>query len=75
MDLARLHTAAMYAAEDPSTDDAEIAWQRFDEIDAALRKSVKPTARWKTRLRLRRPERAARESEPEDATDADPVLS
>jgi transglutaminase-like putative cysteine protease len=54
MDLARLQTAAMYAREEPSTEDGETAWQRYDAIDAALRKSVRRTDRFVARLKPRR---------------------
>jgi hypothetical protein len=52
MNLARLHTAAMYAQEPPSKEDADAAWHYLDAIDAALRETVRRTERWKTRLRL-----------------------
>jgi transglutaminase-like putative cysteine protease len=57
MDLARLQTAAMYAPEEPSEDEAETAWQRVDAIDAALRGNVSFVDRWKHRLRPPRPAR------------------
>jgi hypothetical protein len=57
MDLARLQTAAMYAPEEPSEDEAETAWQRVDAIDAALRGNVGFVDRWKFRLRPPRPAR------------------
>jgi transglutaminase-like putative cysteine protease len=54
MDLARLQTAAMYAREEPSTEEADIAWQRYDAIDTALRTSVRRSDRFFARLKLRR---------------------
>jgi transglutaminase-like putative cysteine protease len=57
MGLARLHTAAMFAVEPPSDDDADAAWQHVDEIDTALRQTVPRTERWLTRLRIRRRDR------------------
>jgi transglutaminase-like putative cysteine protease len=69
MELARLHTAAMFAAEPPSDDDANAAWELVDQIGAALRESVGRTAMWRTRLRPRPWERAEREREPADDAD------
>jgi transglutaminase-like putative cysteine protease len=60
MDLARLHTAAMFAPEPPSDADADAAWQQVDAIDAALRQNVTRSERWVTRLRLRRRDRPDR---------------
>jgi hypothetical protein len=60
MDLARLHTAAMFAAEPPSEADADAAWRHVDAIDAALRRNVTRSERWVTRLRLRRRDRPDR---------------
>ncbi len=57
MDLARLHTAAMYAPDPPSDSDADTAWNDVDAIDAALRAHVSRSERWITRLRLRRRDR------------------
>ncbi len=73
MDLARLHTAAMFAAEPPSDEDAEEAWRLVDQIDAALRASVGRTTMWRTRLRPRS-ERPEREHEPV-VTDDDDLVS
>jgi transglutaminase-like putative cysteine protease len=60
MDLARLHTAAMYAPEPPSELEASTAWQRVDAIDAALRTTVGRAERWWHRLK---PRRRARDDE------------
>jgi transglutaminase-like putative cysteine protease len=49
MDLARLHTLAMYSPQPPTTAEADEAWSELDAIAAALRVSV-PRAH---RLRLR----------------------
>jgi hypothetical protein len=51
MTLARLHTAAMYAAEAPSSLDADEAWSELDAIAAAVRSSVPLTRRWRARWR------------------------
>jgi transglutaminase-like putative cysteine protease len=51
MDLARLHTAAMFAPEPPSAADADDAWQQLDTIVDALNSSVTRSARWSARLR------------------------
>ncbi len=40
MDLARLHTQALYSPEPPSPTEADEAWAEFDAIDAALRTTV-----------------------------------
>ncbi len=73
MDLARLHTAAMFAAEPPSDDDADEAWECVDRIDGALRESVGRTTLWRTRLRPRT-DRAEREREPTDDETSDDTL-
>jgi transglutaminase-like putative cysteine protease len=49
MGLARLHTAAMYALDAPTSEEADEAWSEVDAITGALRASV-PRAR---RLRIR----------------------
>jgi hypothetical protein len=50
MSLARLHTAAMYAPEPPSREDADSAWSDVDAISHALRattpRSKRLRARW-----------------------------
>lgn len=60
MDLARLHTAAMFAPDPPSEADADAAWRDLDAIEAALRQHVTRSERWATRLRLRRRDRPDR---------------
>jgi hypothetical protein len=73
MELARLHTAAMYAPEEPSSDEADTAWMHVDEIDGALKTTIRRTQRWRTRLRLSLPTFAPveREREPVAAADDD----
>ena len=66
MDLARLHTAAMFAAAPPSDADADQAWQLVDQIDEALRELVGRTTMWRTRLRPRPSERPEHDEEPAD---------
>jgi transglutaminase-like putative cysteine protease len=62
MSLARLHTAAMYAVEAPSGEDADAAWSDVDAISDALRittpRSKRVRARWRAVLprRSRPPE-------------------
>ena len=51
MDLARLHTAAMFAPDPPSTAEADEAWKLVDTIVAAVNASVTRSARWSARLR------------------------
>jgi transglutaminase-like putative cysteine protease len=55
--LARLQTAALFAPDPPSVDDAEAAWAHVDAITAALRTRVPRTERWISRLRVRRRDR------------------
>jgi transglutaminase-like putative cysteine protease len=57
MDLARLQTAAVYAPDPPSADDANAAWKAVDDINGALRHTVVRSERWIARLRLRRRDR------------------
>jgi hypothetical protein len=54
MDLARLHTAALYSPEPPSEADAAAAWRDVDAIDAAIRQTVPRSTRWRTRLGIGR---------------------
>ncbi len=54
MDLARLHTAALYSPEPPTPADADEAWSEVDAITAALRASVPRSRRWRARWRLLR---------------------
>jgi transglutaminase-like putative cysteine protease len=51
MELARLQTEAMFAAESPSDDDAAAAWRHVDEIDRELKRAVSFRNRWYRRLR------------------------
>ncbi len=53
MDLARLHTAAMFAPDPPSSTDADAAWRNVDEIARALRNDVSRSERVISRLRIR----------------------
>lgn len=72
VDLARLHTAAVYAAEPPSESDAHVAWEHVDAINAVLRETVRASERWTARLRLRRRDRRIGElvAAPADRGDA-----
>jgi hypothetical protein len=49
INLAQLHTAAMYSPEAPTRAEADEAWSGFDAIDAALKHSVPRLRRWRTR--------------------------
>jgi Transglutaminase-like superfamily/Domain of unknown function (DUF4129) len=49
MDLARLHTAAMYSPDAPSPEEADEAWAEVDAISAAIRVTVPRSRRWKAR--------------------------
>ncbi|MDQ1449298.1 MAG: hypothetical protein QOC79_2269, partial [Actinomycetota bacterium] len=66
MVLARLHTAALYSRDAPSSDEADEAWAGVDAIAGALRASV-PRAR-RLRIRwwsgLRRPARHREDAQP-----------
>ncbi len=70
MGLARLHTAAMYSPESPSSSEADEAWAEVDAIAVALRSSVPRTRRWRTRAAsvLRRAPAAVPEPEPESVS-------
>jgi transglutaminase-like putative cysteine protease len=61
MGLARLHTAAMYSPDAPSSDEADEAWSEVDAIADALRTIVPRTRRLRVRWwsRLRRAPAAA----------------
>jgi hypothetical protein len=50
MDLARLQTAALFAPEPPSTEEAEDAWQQVGRIEHALRRVTNRSHRWQRRL-------------------------
>jgi hypothetical protein len=49
MDLARLHTLAMYSPDGPTAAEADAAWSEVDAIAGALRTSVPRTRRWRVR--------------------------
>ena len=51
MELARLQSAAMFAPEPPTDDEASDAWQQVDVIRASTRRTVTRAARWRRRLR------------------------
>ncbi len=53
MELARLQTTAMFAPEEPSAEDADLAWSHVDRLDAALRTAGRRTERLARRLRTR----------------------
>ena len=55
MELAQLQTAALFAPDPPSDEDARTAWRNADAVDKALRHAVARTTRWKRRLDPRRP--------------------
>jgi hypothetical protein len=50
MDLARLQTEALFAAEAPSSEQADDAWRQVHDIQAALKKSTRWSRRWRRRL-------------------------
>jgi len=53
MELARLQSAAMFAPDPPTTNEAEAAWEQVDVISASSRRTVTRAARWRRRLRPR----------------------
>jgi len=53
MELARYQSAAMFAPDPPTADDASAAWEQVDVISASSRRTVTRAARWRRRLRLR----------------------
>jgi hypothetical protein len=55
MELAQLQSAAMYARESPSDEQASMAWQQVDTIRRAIRHNVARTRRWRRILRYRNP--------------------
>lgn len=67
MDLARLHTAALYSHEPPTAAEAERAWEYVDTIDAAVKARVGRVERWKNRIQAMRHDRPDRDAEPDDA--------
>jgi len=76
MSLARLHTAAMYAPESPSRDDADEAWSEVDAITDALRASTPRSKRLRARWAAVWPRRSVwsrdRESGGEDQEISEP---
>lgn len=50
MELARLQTAALFARETPTKDDATEAWRQVHRIERALRKATRWSRRWRRRL-------------------------
>jgi hypothetical protein len=54
MELAHLQTAALFAPDAPSDEDAKSAWAKVDAIDRALDHSLSRWRRWRTRLDPRR---------------------
>jgi transglutaminase-like putative cysteine protease len=51
MELARLQSAAMFAPDPPTDDEASAAWEQVDVIRASSRRTVTRAARWRRRLR------------------------
>jgi hypothetical protein len=51
MQLARLQSAAMFAADPPSDDDAEHAWEQADTIKSEVQHNIARSIRWRRRLR------------------------
>jgi len=51
MELARLQSAAMFAGEPPSDDDAKHAWEEADTITSEVRHNIARLTRWRRRLR------------------------
>ena len=71
MDLARLHTAALYSPDAPTPDEADEAWAEVDAISAALRHTVPRSRRWKARWKSAvQRTRPRREQSPEAPTEA-----
>jgi transglutaminase-like putative cysteine protease len=54
MELAQLQTAALFAPEEPTREDADRAWQHVDRIDRALDHTMSALTRWRRRLDPRR---------------------
>ena len=54
MELAQLQTAALFAPDPPTADDADRAWVQVDAIDGALSHALSPVTRWRRRLDPRR---------------------
>jgi transglutaminase-like putative cysteine protease len=54
MDLAVLQTAALFAPDAPSSEDARRAWEHVDAIDRAIERVTSRVVRWRRRLDPRR---------------------
>jgi hypothetical protein len=50
MDLARLQTAALFAPDAPSPEEADDAWEQVHLIENALRHATRWSRRWRRRL-------------------------
>jgi transglutaminase-like putative cysteine protease len=61
LELARLQSAAMYADEPPTADDASYAWEQADSIRDMVRRTIARPTRWRRRLQQ------VRRSEPSPA--------
>jgi transglutaminase-like putative cysteine protease len=55
LELARLQSAAMYAEESPTADDASHAWEQADAIREMVRRTIARPTRLRRRLRQVRP--------------------
>ncbi len=64
MDLARLHTLAMYSPDAPTVAEADEAWSEVDAIAGALRVTVPRTRRWRVRWFSNLRRRSAKPPEP-----------
>jgi transglutaminase-like putative cysteine protease len=53
MELARFQSAAMFAPDPPTADDASAAWEQVDVIRASAKRTVTRSARWRRRFRSR----------------------
>jgi hypothetical protein len=51
LELARLQSAAMFAADPPSDGDATQAWEQADTIRSEVRHNIARSTRWRRRLR------------------------
>lgn len=54
MDLARLHTAAVFSPHEPGDDEVATAWEHVALMGAALRAATRAGIRWRRRLDPRR---------------------
>jgi transglutaminase-like putative cysteine protease len=50
MDLARLQTAALFAGDPPTSDEADAAWEHVEQIEGTLRHATNRSRRWRRRL-------------------------